>query len=264
MPSSRSAALITGASSGIGEVFARRLADRGHDLILVARRRDRLEALARQITEQCGVRAEALAADLTSDEDLRRVEERIAAAGNLDFLVNNAGFGIRGPFFEADARLLDQMHRLHVVATVRLTRAALPGMIARRKGNIVNVSSVAAFVTTPGGTGYSATKSWMNAFTEGIHLELKNAGSPVRVEALCPGFTVTEFHDLMGVDRKTIPEAWWMSAEDVVDASLRGLAKERLIVIPGARYKLLVFALKLIPRSLIRAGAIYYGRKYRR
>ncbi|HEX3730147.1 MAG TPA: SDR family NAD(P)-dependent oxidoreductase, partial [Opitutaceae bacterium] len=196
----RPLALITGASAGIGAVFARRLAERGHDLILVARREDKLREVARELEAAHGIRCEVLAADLVSDEGQAGVAERIAAVP-LDLLINNAGFGSRGFFHLADLAVQERMHRLHVLATMRLTHAALQGMVARGRGAIVNVSSVAGFFATPGGASYSATKAWMNCFTEGIALELRLLRSPVKVQALCPGFTYSEFHDRLGVDR---------------------------------------------------------------
>jgi short-subunit dehydrogenase len=256
-------AVVTGASSGIGAVFVQRLAAAGYNLLLVARRRERLEALAKQLHEQNGVEAEVLSADLTVESDLHKVEQRIAGAADLEFLVNNAGFGTRGRFFEADPESQDKMLRLHIIATLRLTRAALAGMVARGKGNIVNVSSVAAFSQSSGNVCYSATKAWINSFTEGLYLELKACGSRVRIQALCPGFTITEFHERMGVDRNNIPSSWWMSAESVVDASFRGLEKNRLFVVPGAMYHAFVVMLKLLPQPLRHALAIRYGFKRR-
>ncbi len=256
MTDSRPLALVTGASSGIGAVYARALAARGYDLALVARRRERLEELAGELTALHSSRCDILAADLTEDAELQVIEHFIARSPNLEFLVNNAGFGNAGRFYEAPIEGQDSMHRLHVLATLRLTHAALGGMTARRKGAVVNVSSVAAFVARPGGTSYYATKAWMNCFTEGLYLELKGVRSPVRVQALCPGFTVTEFHDVMGMDRKIVPRGWWMSAEDVVAASLKGLESNTLFVVPGRRYKALVLALRILPRALIHYGVL--------
>jgi short-subunit dehydrogenase len=264
MPKARPLALVTGASSGIGAAFARELARRGCDLILVARRAGRLSQLAAELAEVFGVRAEALAADLTKDAELAVVERRVSGEENLEYLVNNAGFGTRGKFFEIDLDGQDRMHRLHVLATLRLTHAALPGMVARRRGNIVNVSSVAAFWETPGNTSYCATKAWMNSLTEGLALELKAAGSPVKVQALCPGFTYTEFHDVMGVDRGVIPGPLWMPAEAVVGASLRGLERGRCIVVPGLGYKFLVLLSRLVPRGLKRGMVSVYARRTKR
>lgn len=260
MTKARPLAVVTGASAGIGAAYARRLAAIGYDLLLVARRRERLEELAGELRAQHGVEAQVLPADLTKDADLQAVEERIARAQNLEFLVNNAGFGTMGQFWEAPVEKQDAMHRLHVVAIVRLTHAALRKMTGRGRGAVVNVSSVAAFVTRPGNTSYYATKAWINHFTEGLYLELKSARSPVRVQALCPGFTVTEFHDAIGFDRRQVPASWWMSAEAVVEASLRGLARGRLMVVPGWRYKLIVLLLRLMPRAVWHA-VVLRGRR---
>src|SRR5579864_7606567 len=209
MESMRPLALITGGSSGIGAAFAKELAARGHDLLLVARRRDRLEELSRSLEKSRGIAAEILTADLTVDEDLAAVERRIEVAGNLELLVNNAGFGTVGKFWNADIQGQDQMHRLHVLATMRLTHAALEGMVARGKGGVINISSVAAFWQSPGSVSYCATKCWINSFTEGLALELRAAGSPVKMQALCPGYTYSEFHDVAGMDRKLIPSSLW-------------------------------------------------------
>jgi len=256
----RPLALITGASSGIGATFARQLAVRGFDLVLVARRQERLEQQAHSIQAGHSVQVEVLPADLTCDTDLKAVEDRIAAAPNLEFLVNNAGFGITGRFFSVPVEGQDQMHRLHVLAPMRLMHAALKGMVALGRGNIINVSSVSAFGQNPGSVSYSATKSWMSSFTEGIYMELKSIGSPVRVQALCPGFTLSEFHDTMHFDRKAIPAWMWMSADEVVDTSLRALDRDRLFVIPGWRYRLLVFVMRAFPRQLYHSLAIKYAR----
>ena len=255
MTNKRPLALLTGASAGIGAAYARRLAADGYDLVLVARRRDRLEELAGELEGRHGARAEVLPADLTKDADLKAVEDRIARAENLEFLLNNAGFGAMGRFHEASMESQDAMHRLHVIATVRLTHAALRKMTARGKGAVVSVSSVAAFIARPGNTSYYATKAWINCFSEGLYLDLKNAGSPVRVQALCPGYTLTEFHDAMGFDRKWVPANWWMTAEEVVEASLKGLSRGKLIVVPGWRYKFFVLLLRLMPPSLRHAVA---------
>lgn len=260
VPSSRRRlAAVTGASSGIGEVFARRLAGLGYDVLLVARRRERLEELARSIESGGRVRAEVLVADLAEEAGLARAAAAIASRQDLEILVNNAGFGTRGPFFEASAETAERMHRLHVLATVRLTHAALAGMVKRGRGSVVNISSVAAFGQTPGNAAYGATKAWMNSFTEGLDLELRSIGSPVRVQSLCPGYTVTEFHAVMGVGREHVPDSWWMTAEEVVDASLRGLRRGKLHVVPGWRYRLIVLLLKTLPHGLVRAATLRFG-----
>jgi short-subunit dehydrogenase len=241
-------ALVTGASSGIGATFARKLAERGFQLILVARRADRLAELARALPDG----TQTLAADLTTEDGLRAAEHAIAGCPNLELLVNNAGFGTLGRFWKADIADQEAMHRLHVLATVRLTHAALRGMTERGRGAVINVSSVAAFARSEGNVSYCATKAWMNSFTQGLDMELRGAGSQVRVQALCPGFTVTEFHDTLGVDRRQIPAWLWMTAEDVVDTSLRGLERNQVIVIPGWKYRATAAALRHVPWSVAR------------
>ena len=248
-------AVVTGASSGIGASFARRLAREGYGLLLVARRRERLEELAAELEASFGASVEVLTADLTKHADLGRIEERLRSDPKLEFLVNNAGFGTRGRFFEISAESQDAMHRLHVMATMRLAHAALPGMVSRDKGSAVNVSSVAAFTQSPGNVSYCSTKAWMNSFTEGLYVELRSIGSAVRVQALCPGFTLTEFHDTLGIDRSIAPQSWWMKADDVVAASMAGLDKRKWIVIPGWRYRLVAALLALTPRPLRQAMA---------
>jgi len=243
MSRTRPLAAITGASAGLGAVFARKLAERGYDLILIARRRERLEQLAAELPVEC----EIIEADLTEDDQIGRVSERLREAANLALLVNNAGFGTLGRFFETPLDGPDDMHRLHILALMRLTHAAVPGMVARRKGAIINVSSVAGFWLTPGST-YSATKHWVNAFSECLYLELKQAGSPVRVQALCPGFTYTEFHDVANIDRATIPKMWWLAADYVVEQSLQALDSGKLFVVPAFKYKILVWLSGVLPR----------------
>jgi len=262
----RPLAVITGASSGIGAAFARKLAARGYDLLLVARRADRLTALARQLSEQHGITAEARALDLTRQAEVESLAERIVAAANLALLVNNAGFGTNHYFFETDAEGQDAMHRLHVVATARLTHAALANLTPRAVPGtgVINVSSVAAYAPAPQNVSYCATKAWMNRFTEGLAIELGAWHSPVTVQALCPGYTLSEFHDVTGADRSAIPASFWMTPDSVVEASLEGFARRKLFVIPGWRYKLLMGALRIIPSPLVRWGSVYFVRRFRK
>lgn len=249
----RPLALVTGASSGLGAVFARQLAARGYDLVLVARRLGRIEALGQEIATAHGVRAESLAADLATDAGLAAVESRIAQSEALELLVNNAGFGTLGKFFEIDMASQDAMHRLHVLAPMRLTHAALAGMVRRGRGGVINVASVAGFAAAPGSVSYCTTKRWMIAFTEGLDLELKGAGSAVKVQALCPGYTYTEFHDTLGYDRGRIPKFLWLNADFVVRDSLRGLDRDRILVVPGWQYKVIVAMVRILPMPLLRA-----------
>jgi short-subunit dehydrogenase len=244
----RPVALITGASSGIGATFAQHLASRGFDLILVARRADKLAELAARLPVTC----EILTADLATDDGVAATAAAIRGCASLELLINNAGFGTLGRFWATDVAGQDAMHRVHVLATMLLTRAALEGMTARNKGGVINVSSVAAFSVNEGNVSYCATKAWMNSFTEGLALELAGANSQVKVQALCPGFTITEFHDTLGVDRRGIPNFLWMKADDIVAASLRGLEKGKVIVVPGWIYKTVVAFMDPLPFAIRR------------
>lgn len=239
---SRGLALITGASSGLGAEFARQLAAQGYGLILVARRAERLEALAEELRARHTVSVEPFPADLADAGDVQRVEQRLANDNRLTLLVNNAGFGTRGNFAEVDFDRQLEMIQVHVLAAVRLTRAALPGLIARKRGAILNVSSLAGFIPRRGSATYGATKAYLNSFSEALGQELRGTG--VRVQALCPGFTYTEFHDareLKGFRRSEIPAFFWMPAEAVVAKSLAALNCDHVIVIPGLRNHLLKF-----------------------
>jgi short-subunit dehydrogenase len=256
-------ALITGASSGIGATFARALAARGYDLVLVARRRERLDQLSAELAAAHGIRAEALPADLADDASRAAIEARIAAAEDLELLVNNAGFGAQGPVWEAELDRQDRMHRLHVLATTRLTHAALRNFVPRGRGAVINVSSVAGFLHSAGTASYTSTKSWMNSFTECVYLDLKAAGSPVKIQALCPGFTLSEFHDTAGMNRRLIPSWAWMKAEDVVAASLRGLERGDLFVVPGFKYRLVTWLVPALPRFLLHPLLLRYSGRRR-
>ncbi len=258
---SKPLALITGASAGIGATFAAALAKRGYDLVLVARRRDRLEAMSAELTARHGTRVEVLPADLVDPAQLAEVEARLGSSPVPTLLVNNAGFGISGRYWDTDLAAQTQLHELHIIAPMRLTHAALAAMVPRGTGAVINVSSVAAFFPSPGGATYAASKTWMNRFTEGLYMELGRMNSPVRIQALCPGFTYTEFHDVAGIDRGTIPGWLWMKADDVVSAALAGLESNRLFVVPGWPYKLLVRAGGILPGGLIRKGAIFVARR---
>ncbi len=255
---------ITGASSGIGAEFARRLA-MGHDLLLIARRKDRLEALASELTRTYGSAVEVLQADLALERDVEMVAEHLASEPRLGLLINGAGFGSKGLFWEASLESQDQMHKLHVMAPMRLTHAALRNMVPRDFGGVINISSVAAYVRMPGATSYAATKTWMNTFTEGLYLELRSLRSNVTVQALCPGYTYSEFHDTMEVSReKLAPSSFWMSAEEVVEASLNGLRDRRLFVVPGWRNRLLTSIASKLPTALRLQVEALGGRRMRR
>ena len=227
-------AFITGASSGLGAIFARRLAGQGYGLILVARRKERLEALAAEIRARHPVTVEVLPADLSIVADLERLEQRIGEIESLELLVNNAGFNAPGRFANVTPDKYRQMLSVHLMATVRLTRAALPGMLRRRKGGVINVSSLAAFFPLMGSSIYSATKSALVTFSQTLAIELE--GSGVRVQALCPGFFDSEFHetpDHKAVGRWSVPKFMFGPAEPVVTESLKALRRGQVICIPG-------------------------------
>jgi hypothetical protein len=237
-------AIVTGASAGIGAAFVRRLARERHDLVLVARDEARLAALARETEAAYGVRVEVLPADLATDDGISRVEQR-AARDDTDLLVNNAGFGHRGRFLQVPVEDELTMLRVHVEAVLRLTTAAVRGMAERGRGDVVNVASVAAFF--PRGT-YGASKAWVVSFSEAVRQDLR--GSGVRVLALCPGFTHTEFHERAGMDASGIPELFWLDADAVVAEGLRDLRADKPVSVPGWQYKALVGAGRLVPRGL--------------
>ena len=246
----RPLAVVTGPTAGIGRVFAERLAERGHDLLLVSRDAGRLQALATELSVRHGVRAEVAAHDLTDASGVEALAHDLAARSRVDVLVNNAGFGTLGPLVRADPATQRAMVQLHCTTPLRLAQAVLPGMIARRAGLVINVASVAAFVTGPGNATYSATKAFVRLLTDGMAAEL--AGTGVRVQALCPGFTRTEFHGRMGVAPSNIPSALWLSAEAVVAASLRAADRGGPVtVVPGLHYKLLVALLRHTPLRLL-------------
>jgi uncharacterized protein len=233
----RPRALVTGASSGIGAAFAERLAHDGYDLIVVARRRENLEALARRLHDSEHISVEVIAVDLARPDGLRAVEKRIADESSLELLVNNAGFGGYMPFVQLDPDKAEELINLQVLAVTRLTRAALPGMIARGHGSIINVSSRLAFSGSLGSSQlpkratYAGTKAFINTFTQLLQSELEGTG--VRVQALCPGVVQTEFHERVGADPSRFPPEIVMKPEEVVAASLAGLRLGEVICMPA-------------------------------
>lgn len=254
-------ALVTGATAGIGLSFARRLAADGHDLVLVARDTGRLEEVAAELRTAYGREVEVLVADLVDPEQLGRVAERVGDRGRpVDVLVNNAGFGLVDTFLRSDVddevRMLDILCR----AVLVLSHAAAPAMVERRRGAIVNVSSVSGFVAM--GT-YSAAKAWATAFSEGLASELAPHG--VTVTALCPGFVRTQFHQRAGMDMSRLPAWAWLDSDDLVHACLADVRRGAVVSVPSLPYTVLVALVRHAPRALVRRGswAVASGRSAR-
>jgi short-subunit dehydrogenase len=240
-------ALVTGPTAGIGRSFAVQLAQRGHDLVLVARDRERLEELAAELRAAYGVDVEVLPADLVDRASLGEVEARLAdPARPVDLLVNNAGFGMKERFLDNPVDAENAMLDVLVTAVLRLSHAALGAMTARGRGGIINVSSVAAFL--PRGT-YAASKAWVNSFSEWAAHEY--AGRGVRVMALCPGFTRTEFHQRMEVSPGSSPSFLWLDADELVRTALSDFDKGRVFSIPSARYKVITTAARVVPNRVL-------------
>lgn len=250
---SNTLAVVTGATAGIGRTFAQQLAARGHDVLLIARDAARLDALAAELRSAQQITARTLSVDLATDDGMERAATAIAAERDVGVLVNNAGFGAGGRIHETDLDTQMRMVRLHVLATMRLCHAVLPGMVARRRGWLINVSSVASYLYGPGNANYCATKGYQRQFTEALDTELTGTG--VYVQALCPGFTHTEFHQRAGMDKRTVPGFLWSSAESVVSASIRAAVRGRpFVLIPNFKSKVITWLARMAPHALVRHG----------
>ena len=246
--SNRPIALITGATAGIGAAFAELLASENHDLVIVARDLPRLNQRADEWRGKFGVEVEVIQADLSRDEDIRRIELRLQNISRpIEVLINNAGFGINKSFTASD--IAEEIALLYVLVTapMRLMHAVLPGMKDRDSGTIINVSSVAGWIA--GGT-YSAAKSYLTVLSESLHTELK--ATNVRVHALCPGFTRTEFHQRGNMKMGGLPKWFWLSAEQVVKDSWIAAKAGKALSIPGRQYKVLSLITRFGPRPLVR------------
>jgi short-subunit dehydrogenase len=258
-------ALVTGASSGIGEAIARRLAAAGTDLVLVARNRERLATLAGELADEHGVDTEVLAADLADRAQLARVEKRVGSGTEpVDLLVNNAGFGYGGPFGDRPADDEDAEIQVNVVALMRLTHAAVSRLRATpsaRPGGILLVSSTASFEPIPGTANYAATKAYVTSLGQSLHEELRHDG--IVVTTVCPGLTRTEFHARAGREEDA-PDWAWQSADEVARAALSALDARRALVVPGLLNKSLQVYLRMLPASVARRGIAARGRRNRR
>jgi short-subunit dehydrogenase len=240
-------ALVTGATAGLGAEFARQLAERGYDLVAVARDVERLESTKSELPN---VTVEVLPADLVTDEGCAAVAERLGR-GDIDLLVNNAGMGAYQPFGVAELDREEAQLDLNVRAVLRLTHAAVRAMTERGSGRILNVSSVAGFVPRGGNATYSASKAWVTMFSEALSVQL--AGTGITVTAVCPGFTHTEFHVRANADMSHVPDRMWLNAKDVVREGLEATLAGRPVSVPSRRYKALVGATRALPRPVLRA-----------
>lgn len=249
----RRRAVVTGASAGIGRAFAERLARDGWDLRIVARSTARLEALAKRLRREHGTQVAVLTADLTDPAALRALERRLARDARLELLVNDAGMGDFGAFASRDPDVAEAEIGLNVLAAVRLTHAALRGMLRRDRGAVINVSSTAAFQPFPYAAIYGATKAFLNSFTEALHEELRE--SAVRVQSLCPGLTHTEIFTRAGADVSGLPAFLWMEPEAVVAESLAALERGAVVCVPGFGNRALASLTRLVPREVIRRAA---------
>jgi len=251
-------ALVTGATAGIGESFTRLLAENNYNVVLVARDLPRLQERAQGLEAKYQVQTHCIQADLSTDAGCSEVE-RYIANNRIDVLINNAGFGINKAFtvseLEEEQKLLDVLVR----TPMRLMHVALPLMKQRERGVVINVSSVAGFIA--GGT-YSASKSYLTVLTESMHTEL--AGTNVKISALCPGFTRTEFHQRGRMSMKGLPSFMWLDSDELVAQAWRDALKGEAISIPGWQYRLLVFVIQRLPRSIVRKVGMSMRRKQRK
>jgi len=260
----RPIAVITGATSGIGAAFARRLAADGYDLVVTGRRKEKISQLVKEIEERYGTQVETILCELSNIDHVDRLVRRLVEKDEVAVLVNNAGYGLSQPFADADVETSLTMLKVHIDASLRLIHAVLPSMRKRQKGSIINVSSLASLIPLPEGSVYAATKAFLTVFTESLYLELRRDN--IRLQALLPGFTRTDFHDQMVLRAdKSNPDQVaadprhgggmlrFMSAEKVVDKSLRALRRGRVICIPGGTNRTLALFVRLLPRKVVYA-----------
>ena len=239
--------MITGASSGIGRVFARRFAQSGYDLIITGRRKDKLIQVSEKLKDQYGISVNIIIAELSEEKDLRKLLKVIANHDDIHVLINNAGFGSGKEFSKCDINCHMQMLQVHVIAALKLVHAVLPQMISRKEGTIINVSSLGAFMPAPGSSIYSATKLFLKSFTESLYMEVSRYG--IKLLCLCPGFTHTDFHErrVNGNVPKNNGIIRWMEADEVVEKCLKSLEKGKVVYVPGFMNRMLVKIVSFIP-----------------
>ena len=251
-------ALVTGATAGIGESFSRLLASHNYNIVLVARDLPRLEERAKNLEEKYGIQTQVIQADLATDEGCMKIEKYIAE-NHIDVLINNAGFGTNKAFTMSSLEIEQQLLDVLVRTPMRLMHVALPLMKERNKGIIINVSSVAGYIA--GGT-YSASKSYLTVLSESLNTEL--SATNVKVSALCPGFTRTEFHQRGKMSMKGLPNFMWLNADRLVEQSWKDALKGEAVSVPGWQYRVLVFVIRAVPRSLVRKVGMNVRSKQRR
>ena len=252
-------ALITGATAGIGASYTKLLAKQGYDLVLVARDLPRLNKMAKELSKTYKVKVETIKADLTAPNQLIKVEKRLSNKSKpIEVLINNAGFGIKQSFTDSDIKKEQELLDVLVTAPMRLAHLVLPQMLKRDSGVIVNVSSVASWIT--GGT-YSAAKSYLTVFSEYLHTELR--GTNIKISALCPGFTRTEFHERGKMRMSGLPNFMWLTSDQVVAKSWRYVNANKVVCIPGWQYLILSTIARTAPRPLVRKLGMNVRRKQR-
>ena len=258
--------VITEASTNLGEAFARKLASRGNNLLLIGRKKKRLDALANELEFIHNIRTEVIKADLSENRDMLKVEKKLSERDDIKLLVNNAGFGMTSYFSNTTSARIREMLNLHVLAFTRLIKAVLPQMMRKNKGAIINLSSIAAFVTTPlVNPLYGSTKAYIVAFSKALFMELKEKGHDIKIQALCPGFTKTSFYETEGYrdfNENVIPKWLFISNERIVEDSLNALKKNKAIVIPGKRNR---FFLSMVKNKFtFYILKLYYGKRIKR
>ena len=249
-------ALVTGATSGIGRAYAEVLAHRGMDLVLVGRNAQRLSDVADELSEETGARVEVLVADLSDRDQIDTVAQR-AAQEDIGLVINNAGYGLATSFIDGDVEAEQQLLDVLVTAVMRISHSALPGLVERNVGGIINVSSVAGWLSS--GT-YSAAKSWVTTFSESLAMQVREMDT--HVMAVCPGFTRTEFQERAGMRTESVPDYLWLDAFHVVEESLTDFAAGKPVSVPSVQYKALGLVAQYLPRPLVRALSIF-ERNYR-
>jgi len=255
----RNLALITGASSGIGKSFAYKFASLGYDLLLIGRREYLLKEICNDISKKYSVNAEYMILELSNDNDVNRLLSRMEQMNNLEILINNAGFGLDNDFINSTLDKNIEMIKVHDILPVKLIYSAIPLLKDKVNPAIINVSSIASFLISPGNEMYCASKAFLTSFSESLSLSLKKHN--IKVQVLCPGFTLTDFHAKLGYDANDPILKKFMSSDKVVEISLKYLKKGRVICIPGLLYKLVKIFINLIPREIFYKLVLFYSKR---